>query len=227
MARATPAPPHPRRAAVALLGCAGAAVALLGTSMAAYPGGTWMDPRAQGHDFWRNFFSDLAQPEALNGAPNPVGAALAMAGMLAATAAFVPFWILLPQLFPGSPRLGAAVRAAGLASVAGLVAVPLTPSLRFGLLHAAAVLTASVPGLAAAALAAAGLFMARPGARALAAIGAGTLIAAAVDAGLYARHVLQPGPVPVALPALQKAASLGLLAWMVGVALTALRPRRG
>jgi hypothetical protein len=156
---------------------------------------------------------------ALNGASNSTGAALALAGFLAGAAAFVPFWLLLPLLFRDVPRLGAAVRAAGLISVAGLLAVPLTPSLKLGLLHSAAALTASVPGLAAALLAIAGL----GSAPALRWLGAGTLLAAAADAALYTHQVLRPGPTPAALPALQKIAALGLAAWMVGVATATLR----
>jgi hypothetical protein len=208
-----------RRAAAGLLLCAGAAVVLLGAAIAAYPGGTWLDRRAGGHDFWLNFLCDLTQPVALNGASNAAGAALAQAGMLAIVAGFVPFWLLLPGLFPDAPRLGAAVRASGLVSVVGLLAVPLTPSLRLGSLHSAVVLTSSVPGLAAATLAVAGL----RGSPALRGLGAATLLVAAVDAALYAHQVLRPGPTPAALPALQKAAALGLIAWMAGVGVTTLR----
>lgn|GEM_PF-275195 len=219
-----PPTPLPGWMASALLACVSAAVVLLGAAMAAYPGGTWLDPRAPGHDFWLNFFCDLTQPVALNGAPNRLGAALGLSGMLALVVALGPFWWLVSRL-SFSARLGAAARAAGLISTVGLVAVALTPSLSFGLLHAAAVLTASVPGLCAAALAVAGL----RDAPALRWIGGGSLLVAVADAALYARQVLEPGPTPAALPVLQKVAALGLLAWMVGVGGMALvrRPSRG
>ncbi len=206
--------------APALLACVSAAVILLGAAMAAYPGGNWLDPRAPGHDFWLNFLCDLTQRVALNGTPNRVGWKLGALGLLALVAALAPFWWLVSSL-SFSARLGAAVRLAGRVSLVGLLAVPFTPSQVYGLLHAAAVFTAAVPGLASGALAVVGL-RERP---ALRWIGGCSLLAAVIDAALYARHVLAPGPTPVALPALQKVAALGLLAWMVGVAGVTLRRR--
>ncbi|AKT43975.1 uncharacterized protein CMC5_082130 [Chondromyces crocatus] len=194
--------------------------ALLGSAMALYPGGTWLDPQAPGHDFWRNFFCDLTQPVGLNGMSNR-GAVLGQVGMLGLVFAFVPFWWLLPRLFPEAASLGRGVRWAGLVSVVGLVAVPLLPSLRFGLLHTAAVFTACVPAFVAAGCAVVGLRR-WPWLRGL---GAVTLLSAVVDAGLYARGMLLRGPTIVLLPALQKVAALGLFGWMVGVALSALRLR--
>ncbi|EYF06453.1 hypothetical protein [Chondromyces apiculatus] len=210
--------PQDRRLAVMLLGCALGAGVLLAASMVLYPGGTWMDAQAHGHDFFRNFVCDLTQPVALNGVPNR-GARPAQAGMLLLVGAFLPFWWLMPRLFPEEAKLGQWVRAAGMVSLAGLVAVPLLPSLVFGKLHAAAVLVASVPALVAGWLSVRGL-RARPR---LQVLGTATVAAALVDAALYARGVVLGGPTLLALPALQKVAATGLLGWMVGVAVVTLR----
>lgn len=207
-------------AAASLLACTGIGAALLAIAMALYPGGTWIDPQAQGHDFWRNFICDLTHATALNGAPNR-GATPAQAAMLVMVPALGLFWVLVPRLFEGRARLGTAIRMMGLVSVAGLVAVPLIPSVPYGLLHSIAVLMASVPGLMAATLSVLGL-RARPALRLL---GAVTLLAGAVDAALYTRGVLVPAPTPVVMPALQKVAALGLLTWMAAVGVGALRLR--
>lgn len=189
-------------------------VALLAAAMAFYPGGTWLDRGEPGHHFWRNFFCDLTQPVALNGAPNPIGSALGQAAMLALAAAFVPFWILIPPLFPEEKVLGAVTRTLGLISAAGLVAVPLTPSLKLGASHMIAVFVASIPGILAAVLAAIGLRRVRQ----IRHIATGTLVLAALDAALYLGTVISGGPIPAALPALQKLAALGLVTWMASVA---------
>ena len=121
-----------------------------------YPGGTWWDRAAVGHRFWENYVCDLEWEVALGGSPNHLGARVARAAVLVLVAGFVPFWLALPALFPGRRRTGSAVRALGLASVAGLFAVAWMPSDRAGALHGAAVITAAVPGMAATGLAVAG-----------------------------------------------------------------------
>lgn len=206
-------------------------VALMAPAMALYHGGTWIDPRAEGHDFWRNFFCDLLHEHALDGQMNVAGSRFATAAMLALVAGLWPFWLSTAWLV-GRGRLARVVRVAGVTSVVGLVAVPLTPSDRFGALHGVAVLVAAVPGLVATAGATAGLFgsgaqVTRAEARALGAIAAATLVTAAIDATLYARHMASAGAqTPTALPALQKVAAMCLLAWMLGVARAAWRAAR-
>jgi len=213
--------PLGRSAAVALLTFAGAFVVLIGASMACYPGGSWLDRHTSGHAFWGNFFCDLTQPVALNGAPNTLGSWLAQAAMLTLAAAFVPFWRLLPTLFQGDRRLGAAVRVFGLVSALGLVLVPLTPSTRLGALHGIAVFAASIPGILAAVLGAIGLSRARSR---LCLIAAGTLLISAVDAALYMDSLLTGAPPSIALPVLQKLAAIGLIGWMATVGAAVLRP---
>jgi hypothetical protein len=203
----------------ALVGGMALFCAAMASAMASYPGGTWSDRTTPGHSFFRNFFCDLTQEIALSGAPNP-GARVAQAGMLAIVLAFFPFWWLLPSSFPRWPSVGRAVKALGAASVAGLVAVPLTPSLRFGWLHSASVLLASVPALAAAIFAVFALAASRE--RVHATLGGATVIASALDAALYVHHLVAGGA-SAALPVLQKISAGLLLAWMLVVAATSLR----
>jgi hypothetical protein len=211
-----------RAAGVCLIALSLGFAALMGAAMVVYPGGSFLDRGAVGHHFFYNFFCDLTQPIALNGSPNPLGSTLAQAGMLVLVAAFVPFWVVLPGLFPGDQRLGAAVRGLGLISVVGLVGVPLTPSGRFGALHTMFVFAAGIPGIVAGVLAAVGLWRA-PLLRWIAAV---TLLVALVNGALYVHNVVTAGAVPLALPAIQKAAAAGLLCWMVAVGLAVLRGER-
>lgn len=197
-------------------------VALMAASMSLYHGGTWIDPSAPGHDFWLNFFCDLLHDHALDGAPNTTGARLATAAMLALIAGMLPFWLSTASLVAARPALAWTVRVAGVTSVLGLVAVPLTPSDRFGALHGVAVLVAAVPGLIANACSTIGLLANRDGARStrvLGLIALATFVCAAIDAAFYAKHMASGGAVtPPALPALQKLAAMLLVAWMLGVA---------
>ena len=189
--------------------------------MSLYHGGTWMDPSAPGHSFWLNFFCDLLHDHALDGAPNSAGARLATLAMLALIAGMLPFWLATASLVSARPTLAWTVRIAGVTSVVGLVAVPLTPSDRFGALHGVAVLVAAVPGLVANACATIGLLANRDGARrwtrGLGVLALATFVSAAIDAALYAKQMAGAGAVtPPALPALQKIAAMLFVAWMLG-----------
>jgi hypothetical protein len=208
-----------RKAPAVLVACVLAFVALEAAAMALYPGGTWWDPTTRGPRFWHNFLCDLAWNPALDGLPNPVGSRLAQAAMLVLVAGFVPFWWIAPSLFPGRRKLGSAVRLLGLASVAGMAAVALLPSNRFGSVHGAAVVVAGVPGLSAALLATAGMLRAGArGSRACGAVGGAMLVFALGDFALYVETMLRGGPGPTLLPVAQKVAVLLLLGWMVSVA---------
>ncbi len=212
-----------RIGAACVFGAAIVFVALMAAAMSLYHGGTWIDPRAPGHDFWLNFFCDLLHDHALDGAPNATGARLATIAMLALIAGMLPFWLASASLVAARPVLAWIVRVAGVTSVVGLVAVPLTPSDRFGALHGVAVLVASVPGLVATACATVGLLATRDrdrtGMRVLGVIALATFVCAAIDATLYAQHMASGGAVtPPALPAIQKVAAMLLIAWMLGVA---------
>jgi hypothetical protein len=213
--RASPA----RLNSVAIVGLVAAFSGLEAMAMHVYPGGTWWDTTATAHRFWENFLCDLEWRVALNGAPNPLGAALAKAAMLLLVLALVPFWLAVPRVFRGaSAGERAAVTAPGLVSAVATVAVVLMPSDRFGALHGAMVIVAGVPGLAAAAMAVRGLALREPRPRVAAWLGGAMLAAAFVDFALYVSHfATHTNGTPLG-PALQKVALLLLLAWMVVVA---------
>lgn len=184
-----------------------------------YPGGTWFDPTAPGHDLFRNFLCDLTQPVALNGRANP-GVELAKVAMIVLDAGLLCVWLAVPAICAAS-SLARWVRGLGAVSFAGIVAVPLTPSLKLGVIHAVAVLAGAIPGIAAGVLANA--MLARSTHRLLFRLGAALLAVAAIDAAIYAVHTIAGGVPPVALPALQRIALVLLLVWMVAIAATVLR----
>ncbi len=185
-------------------------------AMTRYPGGTWFDPGAAGHDFWRNFLCDLLHYEGLDGRPNP-GATAALAGMVAGIAALgIALW-LVPAL---STRPGARLaRWLGSFAAAGVLAVPLLPSDRFPVLHGVAVVVTGVPVFVAAI---AGLSALRAR-RWLALIGAALILAAGLDFSLYVWDQFLGGELLTAAPALQRVATLLLVAFTSAIALSTFR----
>lgn len=211
-----------RVVAIGLLVAVAAFVALIARAIKLYPGGTWFDANTIGHDAFRNFLCDLTQPVALNGATNP-GAPFARAAMFVLDVGLLLVWLSIPSLSPRS-RLSTLLRVAGVASFLGIVAVPLTPSLQFGVLHAVAVFTAAIPGIAAGVLAA--VLLARSSHPRLHRLCLAILVVSFVDSMLYVHHVVFAGPPMAAVPALQRVALAMMLAWMIAIAVTLLRRER-
>jgi hypothetical protein len=209
-----------------MLGCWLGFVVFTAASMQLYPGGNWLDPKAPGHRFWYNFFCDLSQPVSLSGVDNRRGAALAQLGMWCFALALGAFFWLLPLHFPGrvSARAREWVRGLGVCSVLGVALVPILPSQRFGRFHGLLALTTG--GLGILAVLAAVVVLCRAGGRGrwLGSLGALALAVGAFDAALFAYHLNDSAPTPLALPAGQKLAALLLSAWMVAVAWYVLRP---
>jgi hypothetical protein len=201
------------------LATAAMAVSLLGGAMHAYPGGTHWDRAAPGHDFWRNYLCDLARTVALNGAPNPLGSALARAAMASLTVTIGLFFWLLSARARARARVRAGIRGLGSVAAGGALVVASLPSDRFGDAHAAAIVVAGTAGLLGATLATA--CVAATPVDAL--LGAVTLVFAAVAFALYVWQLVVPGPGPVAGAVSERLALLALLAWM-GV--TFVRPER-
>lgn len=216
-ARAPRLPP----ASLAILLAIAVFVGLELVAMHLYPGGTWWDRGARGYRFWQNYICDLEWRVTLDGRPNLLGSRLAEAAMLALILGFVPFWWIVPRLFWERRRLGRAVSVLGTVSVAGMVAVALMPSERFGVLHGVVVVVAGVPGLTAAVLATVALLRSEPRPPVVGPLGAAMLVFAVLDFLLYVRTIASGGPGPILLPAIQKVALLLLLAWMAAVAVRA------
>jgi hypothetical protein len=213
-------PALPRACAVAVLVCLAGFAVLLSVAMALYPGGNWLDRSAVGHRFFANFFCDLTQPVSLSGVRNPVGAHCAQLGMLCFAAALAGFFWLAPYRFPAGSRAARWVRGLGQCAVLCFIAVPLTPSERFGNLHAALALVSGAFGIGSAAWAVHALFAARR--RTLAALGAAALVLGAGDALLFVYHLGDSTPPALIVPAAQKVAALLLCAWIAALSLSVL-----
>ncbi len=211
-----------RAVAIGLVLAVATFLVLIARAVVLYPGGTWFQPNAIGHDLLRNFLCDLTQPVALNGAANP-GARYAIRAMIAIDVGLLLLFLSIPWLCEPS-RLTRYLYIAAVVSFVGIFAVPFTPSLEHGLVHAAAVLTGAIPGIVAAVLA--NLLLRSSRHRRLFALGVAILVVSTVDAVLYMHHVAFSGPPVVALPIIQRAALALLLLWMLAVAITLLRRRR-
>jgi hypothetical protein len=192
-------------------------VALELPAMLLYHGGTWWNSSAHGYSFWDNYLCDLLLRHSIDGAPNPIGSRLAATAMIALVVGLVPFWWGARRLMEGS-TLGLWASRLGLLSVAGIVAVVLLPSDRFGPVHGLAVVVATVPGLAASLLGVAGLARHERAPRLAAVTGACWLAAATFDFYFYARHLLRGDLGTPFLPAAQKVALACLVVWILAVA---------
>jgi hypothetical protein len=111
-----------------------------------YPGGTFYDPRAQGFDFWGNYWCDLLESASLSGAPNTLGQLLARCAFAAFALAQYAFWPLAADLLPSQARSVAVVRAG---RVGALMLVPLSfvPPYEAPLLHGALVVAGALLSL--------------------------------------------------------------------------------
>jgi len=191
-----------------------------------YPGGNWIDRSEAGHSFWRNFFCDLTQPVSLSGVDNRLGARLAQASLLIFGGALGGLFWLLPRRFSARSRLARWVRAFGGFSLVCFVLVPLTPSERFGHLHALIALSAAALGALAVVLAVTALLMTEPRPKLITALGVAALLAGSIDGVLFARHLNDSAPPPLILPAAQKVAGLLVGLWITATALVELREQR-
>jgi hypothetical protein len=69
-----------------------ASIPLLVIATLVYPGGNWADPQAPGFDWTKNFFSNLFQPKAMNGADSN-SRYWADAGMVLMACSFAVFFV--------------------------------------------------------------------------------------------------------------------------------------
>ncbi len=202
---------NPMRAAgLAILGLNLAFVACMLTAMALYPGGTWLRPEHVGHAFWENFLCDLLHTRSLNGANNGPGAGFARTGMLCETTALFLVWMAAPRLFPSRLFSGWVVRALGLTSALGTIAVVLLPSDRFGTVHGVAVLLASLPAFGAAIVALHALLRS-PQTRPSGLSGSVALAFGVASFALYARTQFFSAPLTLWVPASQRIATFAVI----------------
>ncbi len=207
-----------RIASAALILALAGFVLLMVLAARAYPGGSYCEPAATSYRFWGNFFCDLTGKVTARGDDNSRTAAFAEAAFGTFGVALGPFFWLLADL---SGRRS--VRLFGFVSALATVVLGWLPSHD---VHAIAVFSATLPGLAAAGLAVAGLLRRQKRARhlrAVALLGVATFAAGLADGAGYAHAVATHGGCIPWLPALQKLVALSLVAWMVAVALIGAR----
>lgn len=213
-----------RIAAMALAPPLLAFVVLISLSMSEYPGGTWEEPSAPGHSHLRNFLCDLTRPTALNGTPNAQGAQYAELGLLAYTLALIPFFLLMPAVFPDRPRLGRTALLAGVVTGLGGIGIVLVPSYKYGALpHGLAVLMTAVPGLTAAVTATIGVFTTRAPVRPIRHAALATLAVTALAVVMFAIQLARGVETTPGLPVLEKLAIACSIGWMAMTAATVTR----
>ncbi len=127
------------------------------------------------------------------------------------------FW-LVPCYFAPTTRARAWVRGLGECAVLSYLAVPFTPSERFGAVHAGLALLSGALGLSAALCAVRALFRSSRVARGLAVVGALALAAGALHAALFVHYEWRNEPAPLIVPAAQKVAAMLLSGWMLALA---------
>jgi hypothetical protein len=190
----------------------------------AYAGGSWRHPHATSHSFFENYWCDLLREPAHNGKGNALAVRLATLGFAALALALGPFWLELSLLFRDRRRQF--VRVAGVLSATATAGVALVPSDRFPVLHGPAVLSAGGLGFACGCICASWAVQNVRRAGAFAALSLLLMAFASVNLVLYVWIAYFHGGESVALPIVQKLATLSLVAWMVaGLRVSANRPK--
>ncbi len=199
---------------------------LMAMAMSAYPGGTWEEPAATGHSHVRNFLCDLTRPIALNGTANSSGAQYAQLGLLAYSVALIPFFLVMPFVFPDRLRTGRVAAVAGVLAGLGGVGIVMVPSYRFGaMLHGVTVLLTAVPGLTAALSATIGVFTTRTSIRPIRAAAMATLLVTATAVVMFAIQLARGVETTPGLPVLEKLALGCSTAWMLLTVATVYRQK--
>jgi hypothetical protein len=211
--------PGPARAAAGLaLVLLALFVALLVAAMFVYPGGSWVDPQADGFRPGVNYWCDLMRTVAPDGRPNAAAATLAQGAFAALALSLAAFWPAAASL--ATPRLARWGLRCGLLASAGVALVALTPYDTQREWHAVSTLGAGGTGVAAAVLLVAGSLRAGPLARWRHAWSAALLAASAANIVVYTDCVLRQRE-SAALPVIQLAATVFLVLWMASTALDA------
>ena len=190
--------------------------ALIARAMLAYPGGTWEERQSTGHSQVRNFLCDLTRPVALNGVANDSGSRSAELGLLAYALALIPFFLIMPAVFPDRRRTGRVAAIAGVLAGIGGVGIVMVPSYRFGaMLHGVAVLLTAIPGLTAAVSATLGVFTTRNSIRPIRAAALATLVVTAAAVVMFAIQLARGVETTPGLPVLEKLALACSIGWML------------
>jgi hypothetical protein len=207
-----------RAGAAVLLALLGAGAVATAVAAARYPGGTWMDRRTAGHSFWGNFLCDIARDFALDGRAHP-GARWGRAAEWTLVLALGLFFSVAAALVE-PPRVRRTIGVLGAVAAVGMLLVPVSS----GVPHALALLAGAGPGFTATVLLLGGL----RGKPVLLRLGQAALALAALELALFLGFHERFGArtVPLAVPAVQRLALLGAVAWMGACAVAVLNRRR-
>lgn len=184
-------------------------------AIALYPGGTWWDPTYRGHHFWENFLCDLLHRRSLSGLPNLVGARVATTGLLLLGLGIVTAFSLANEAIPSRRQLGRWIAWCGSLGTVLLSSAILFPSDAHPKLHAASVIIGSVPTILAFAVLVGALLLEPIATRWLRAASLALLVLSAVSLSLYVWNVLFHGPALRISPAIERVATMVLLAWLL------------
>jgi len=202
------------RGIAALATCVALAVfiAAMAVAIAAYPGGSWTLPGANGFSLLRNFWCDLLRSQAINGADNAGAKLWASVGFGALGCGLWPYWWVAGSVLTGRARK--LVTRLGTASAACLAAMALLPSDRFPIVHGVVALSGALLGMLAATASVSLRAQGEPRASSRRVSGVLMLLFAAGNALLYVHVSYLGGAETVAQPLVQKLATLLLLGWM-------------
>jgi hypothetical protein len=184
-------------------------VVLFGIAMNLYPGWNLFDPDSVGHDFWRNFVCDLQSSELPDGRTNRTASlVMTSAVVILLLGALLPTWWCLEA----GPRTVRICRTFAIATTMLLVATVGELVLRMPLSHNVLTLSAGTFGLGAT-----GIVLATSWERAHRATrGVAVLFLLAGLTNFTTYSAVQLGAtMTIVVPASQRIALIGLLAWIV------------
>jgi len=204
-----------RARGVVLLGLA-AFTGFLALAAVRYPGGSWADPHARRFELLRNYWCDLFRVEAVNGLPNATSLLLARTAFFAMAAILPPFWWLASRKLDGR-RARLAVIGCGLANAVGVAVVASLAYRGYGVAHVAITSAAGALGLAAAAIVLRADLPPLSPLNATRAWGLALVVSVAANLAVYLPLALGGGD-SVAMPVVQKLATVCVLGWMLTIA---------
>jgi len=176
-----------------------------------YPGGTSFQRDRAGYLFCSNFWCDLLHTTAYNGQPNDLGANLGSLALSVLAVTLGLYWWLLAQSMPAA-RTRPAILVLGLTGSVGMGIVAEVSVKPGTIAHGLAIVMAGPCGLAAMLVALAAQW--KRGLHKLAGVGALGLALALWNLVQYSREYLFHAASAPLLPAVQKAATLLVLAWV-------------
>jgi hypothetical protein len=186
-------------------------VALSVTSMRLYPGGSWLELTADGHELWRNFLCDVLNETSINGQSNEAGAWAMRAAMVTLLPGVATTWWHLPRLI-GPSRLARGAQFSGVLATALSASVPFTPPANSHSLHTLAIVVSGVPMLFAFGCALGALKGA--GRKQLLVVGWLAAGASGVGLALYLREAVFGAPMSMVLPLSHRIATALVLGWL-------------